>query len=322
MELNLRMQQALAEGDRSQLAALESATDTALAAALAASRARRSAMGATQDSLDAVKAEADAVATDLATRKKSLDLAFLVDCTYSMAHHIAEMLQHVQEIFSAATDIHTDAIVRVAFVGYRDITNRKRQSSHRMSILDFTDDAAGFRCFMANNVSADGRETLNLDNRCEDIAGGLQKVVELSWRSSSRVLIHIADYPAHGRQYHDYSSDDQDAFMDGNPFGLVPEQLVQELAALKVDYNFGEITEDTRKMTAIFAKAYTGCQAKFTVRNARNPAADFVPLVLNSVSSSMSRAQFLRKIESAAAEAAAKLTRADEQPSFLTPPLR
>ena len=42
--------------------------------------------------------------------------------------------------------------------------------------------------------------------------------------------------------------------------GLVPEQLVQELAAKKVDYNFGELTPDTRKMTAIFANAYVGCQ--------------------------------------------------------------
>lgn len=42
--------------------------------------------------------------------------------------------------------------------------------------------------------------------------------------------------------------------------GLVPEQLVQQLAAKKVDYNFGEITRHTRKMTAIFAKAYAGCQ--------------------------------------------------------------
>lgn len=110
--------------------------------------------------------------------------------------------------------------------------------------------------------------------------------------------------------------------MDGDPSGLVPEQLVQQLAAKKIDYNFGEITSDTRKMTAIFADAYAGCQASFTVRNARDPAADFVPLVLNSVSSSMGRSPFFCKGDSAAALAAKKLARSNDKPSFLTPLLR
>lgn len=42
--------------------------------------------------------------------------------------------------------------------------------------------------------------------------------------------------------------------------GRVPEVLVQQLAAKKVDYTFGEITPDTRKMCAIFERAYAGCQ--------------------------------------------------------------
>lgn len=62
-------------------------------------------------------------------------------------------------------------------------------------------------------------------------------------------------------------------------------------------------------------------QAKFAVRDARNPAADFVPLVLNSVSSSMGRSPFFSD-DSAAAAAVGKLGRAGDKPSFVTPLLR
>ena len=53
--------------------------------------------------------------------------------------------------------------------------------------------------------------------------------------------------------------------------GLVPEQLVQRLAAKKVDCNFGEILPQTRKMVAIFAEAYSGCQV---ISAQRHTAAD------------------------------------------------
>ena len=58
------------------------------------------------------------------------------------------------------------------------------------------------------------------------------------------------------------------------------------------------------------------------MRNARDAAADFVPLVLNSVSSSMGRSPFFSKGDSAAEEAITKLGGKDDKPSFLTPLLR
>lgn len=47
----------------------------------------------------------------------------------------------------------------------------------------------------------------------------LQKVLDLNWHASTRVLVHLADYPCHGRQYHDYTSVEHDAHMDGDPSG-------------------------------------------------------------------------------------------------------
>lgn len=61
-------------------------------------------------------------------------------------------------------------------------------------------------------------------------------------------------------------------------------------------------------------------QAQFTIHNARDPAADFVPLVLSSVSSSMGRSPFM--FGGSRPEAAAGLPAGAQVPSFLTPLLR
>lgn len=58
------------------------------------------------------------------------------------------------------------------------------------------------------------------------------------------------------------------------------------------------------------------------MRNARDPAAAFVPLVLNSVSSSMNRSLFFCKGNSGAAITAKKFGCSNDKPSFLTPLLR
>lgn len=64
-------------------------------------------------------------------------------------------------------------------------------------------------------------------------------------------------------------------------------------------------------------------QAQFTIHNARDPAADFVPLVLSSVSSSMGRSPFMSGgSRPEAAAAAAGLSAGAQVPSFLTPLLR
>ena len=42
----------------------------------------------------------------------------------------------------------------------------------------------------------------------EDVSGGLQKCTDLSWASRTRIIVHIADAPAHGEEYHDGSFGD------------------------------------------------------------------------------------------------------------------
>ena len=47
----------------------------------------------------------------------------------------------------------------------------------------------------------------------------LQAVTELSWRSSTRLVIHFGDYPCHGKKYHGEDWEQYDRYPVGDPEG-------------------------------------------------------------------------------------------------------
>ena len=64
--------------------------------------------------------------------------------------------------------------------------------------IDFTNDSSSVIEFM-NSV-----EAIYGADDCEDIFGGLEKVINLSWKNPNRILIHVGDGPQHGSRYFDY----------------------------------------------------------------------------------------------------------------------
>ena len=81
--------------------------------------------------------------------------------------------------------------IRVAFVGYRDHSD----GFDRVFQVDLTDDSGSVIEFM-NSVAATGGA-----DECEDIFGGLEQVIGLSWKNPNRVLIHVGDAPQHGSRH-------------------------------------------------------------------------------------------------------------------------
>ena len=53
-----------------------------------------------------------------------------------------------------------------------------------------------FKTFVAGVAAQGGKDFT------EDVFGGLSAAANLNWRSPNRVLVHIADAPCHGLQYH------------------------------------------------------------------------------------------------------------------------
>jgi len=214
----------------------------------------------------------------LARVQYGIDVCFLMDCTGSMSSFINAAKTKIREIVREVEKIESRAIVRIAFVGYRDHCDGAR----RLEKLDFIESTqpAAFEAKLQDCPAMGGGDGP------EDVAGGLQSCAQLSWNSSTRLLIHFADAPCHGTKYH---SGMQDDYPSGDPAGLQPEDLLRELAKKRVEFYFMRIHQYTDKMTEIFKNTYEEMGKQFFINPVSANASDFVPKVVNSIRSSMAR---------------------------------
>jgi hypothetical protein len=86
------------------------------------------------------------------------------------------------------------------------------------------------------------------------VTSGLQQAILMPWNAAVRVIIHIADAPAHGKIYHDITYSDR--YQQGDPSGLDVCELMQEIAKQGIDYYFVRLSPDTDIMTAKMKAAY------------------------------------------------------------------
>ena len=127
-------------------------------------------------------------------------------------------------------EVHARTALRVAFVGYRDY-------GEEISQLDFVPltigqvgkrsirDAAGMARFVdfVSGVEADGG-----GDTAEDVFTGLEQAALLSWLShGTRLIIHIADAPCHGTNFHKGVVDDD--YPAGDKLGRSIDSLMGRL---------------------------------------------------------------------------------------------
>ncbi|PSC68815.1 mhck ef2 kinase domain isoform B [Micractinium conductrix] len=166
-----------------------------------------------------------------------------------MSNCIEQIKAKALDIFKVAPKQYPDATTRLAFVGYRDFY-REAADAHFI-VSDFVE---------ANNFSKLESTLAVVHARggsdAEDVTGALKKVLDLSWASTTRLLIHFGDAPCHGNRYHDGGciNGSFDSYPGGNPDGLVPEDLLRQLVACRVDYHFARINSQTDIMCEIFKK--------------------------------------------------------------------
>ncbi|GES94002.1 kinase-like domain-containing protein [Rhizophagus clarus] len=87
------------------------------------------------------------------------------------------------------------------------------------------------------------------DDLPEDVLGGLNAAVtQMDWKNSTRVLLHIGDYPPHGRRFTTLA----DKYPNGDPNGLTAENVLEMMKSKNILYSFGKITNHTEKMLEIF----------------------------------------------------------------------
>jgi len=124
---------------------------------------------------------------------ENVDLCFLIDCTSSMSSYIEQVQEKINEIVSDLKSRFENFSLRLAFVGYRDYTEK---SYDQLIIIDFLDDIETFRVLVSEIQAFGGGD------ECEDIFSGLNEVTKLEWSNESRILFHVCDAPCHGSRFH------------------------------------------------------------------------------------------------------------------------
>lgn len=172
-----------------------------------------------------------------------IKMCFLMDCTASMELWIQAAKNEITRVISETQMLSPNTVFTIAFVGYRDYGDHDRMIVH--SFMDASDLLEIIR-----DVHADGGFDC-----AEDVAGGLQKVVQLDWNDAEvRSVIHIADAPPHGERFHaPYISD---RYPNGDPDGVDPLAMVQRLSALQIDYTCIKINNSTDTMLELFHNSY------------------------------------------------------------------
>nr|CAG8463537.1 6914_t:CDS:2 [Entrophospora candida] len=168
-----------------------------------------------------------------------VDLCYVLDCTGSMAGHIAATKDCILQVTDYIKNTNPSIKIQVGFCGYRDFCD----GSNRLQVFDFTESHEVFKANLATVAATGGGDGP------EDVLGGLDAALnQMTWRNGTRVLLHIGDYPPHGRRF----TDMQDDHPDGDPNGLTAESVLQKMQSESILYFFGKITEYTDKMVQVF----------------------------------------------------------------------
>ena len=176
----------------------------------------------------------------------TLDLLFIMDITESMQDLLDETRDSIKYILDKIKRDSPGIDVRCAYEGYRDFADLK--AGQKYYTIDFETDLDLFKSKL-NEITAIGG-----GDDAEDVAGGLNAGLKMNWRSNARYAILIADAPGHGNQYHD--NEVQDDYGDGDPNGLVLEELMEKYVDNNINLCLTKIDEYTDIMFDRMMQAY------------------------------------------------------------------
>lgn len=206
-------------------------------------------------------------------------LCFLLDCTGSMSAWIQAAKEQIEAIVEKTRHEYASSDLRfeVAFVGYRDYGDEFQHV-----VVPFT--GVDQFLFEVRGIVASGG-----DDIAEDVAGGVRKVLQLNWNDGDvRTLIHIADAPPHGLDYHEPHISDR--FPEGDPRGNDLRVLLRELAH-DIDMTFIGLNRSTDLFVKEALAAYRAVQKRtFTVTDLRPQDTRYLtPIAMRTVSDSIQR---------------------------------
>ncbi|KAI8806189.1 hypothetical protein BJ742DRAFT_774438 [Cladochytrium replicatum] len=226
---------------------------------------------------------ANAVKQQQLTRNKTaIDIAFILDLTTSMEPWLAQVSYKIKEIMSTIETRWPDSIARVAFIGYQDFDVIGKPY---YVVKDFTT-AEELQSTLAT-LRCDGG-----NDYCEDVLGAMLKVRELSWAAKTRLVIFVADAPAHHNYFHDCGAQNDRYFNSPDPAGYGPEDMkgvLRYLANSDIEMHCFKLQARTDKMERRFKEILNRYAADLYVHHIDQKPEEFLPNVLKAVSSSVVR---------------------------------
>jgi hypothetical protein len=159
-----------------------------------------------------------------------------MDCTSSMQEWIERSKETLHEIINNLKSENEALVVRVCFVGYRDI-----KDDVRFCVKPFTEDLDDVKAFISN-VKADGGRDWP-----EDVQGGLNQALKQHWIPDSvKQAFLICDAPGHGIDLtNDPITDDYPA---GSPDGFKVQDQMVEFAKRGIGFTVIKVNEDCNLM--------------------------------------------------------------------------
>ncbi|KAM9985766.1 hypothetical protein ACTFIZ_012401 [Dictyostelium cf. discoideum] len=156
-----------------------------------------------------------------------VDLLFIVDCTGSMGSYIEQIKSDIVKLQEALKLKHSFLDIEFGFIRYTDFDVK----SNRCSTFQFS---------FVSEIRAQGG-----GDGPEDVFGGMDLINSMKWRpNSTRVVIHIADAPCHGTEYHSWP----DSYPGGDPNGIKLDHLLTHIISLNINYYFGHINLEATEL--------------------------------------------------------------------------
>lgn len=227
-----------------------------------------------------------------------------MDLTGTMKVWFQEARKRIGEIIDSIKEkyVNNDIQIRVSLVGYSDYDGdgKSKIVYKNFSTVDCKKESKNsnltlfFVIVMLKFMDKVLKYKFSGDDVQEDVLGGLAKVLDLDWQGQTRILIHIADDPAHNREFHDLPGDRYEYGVD--PSGRGPEDLFVILHTLcnkDIEYHFFHLDEHTDKMEARFDEELRKYGGKLIVHQIGDNPSDFLPIVLKAISDSRTRS-FMR----------------------------
>ena len=178
---------------------------------------------------------------------KTMDIAFVMDCTSSMNNVIAAAKSSISNLMTQLKTKMKSAI-RMAIVTYTDFDVG---APGRFHILQFNPDPNAVIehvekfCMDPNRLGSGGQ-----GHHPEDATGALNEANMLPWTAANRVIFHIADAPGHHTKFGNSN------YPNGKPGDPQPEELLTEMNKKSIHYVLGEISPASTAQMVKFFKDY------------------------------------------------------------------